>query len=136
MFITAKIVSIFISLSAVHICDFHIFRVISFMFVVVVVLLFLSFSRGFKAQRRTGKSTKSSQETQNQLKSSQDNNVLDSGWRVLDWLHAGPDYFNELGQNINLTQSLFLFCFVLFCFVLFYYYFYRDLPLPRRSSFM
>ena len=81
MFITAKIVSIFISLSAVHICDFHIFRVISFMFVVVVVvvLLFLSFSRGFKAQRRTGKSTKSSQETQNQLKSSQDNNVLDSG---------------------------------------------------------
>ena len=80
MFITAKIVSIFISLSAVHICDFHIFRVISFMFVVVVVvLLFLSFSRGFKAQRRTGKSTKSSQENQNQLKSSQDNNVLDSG---------------------------------------------------------
>ena len=67
-----------------HICyicelhsDFHIFKVISFMF--VVVLLFLSFSRGFKAQRRTGKSTKSSQETQNQLKSSQDNNVLDSG---------------------------------------------------------
>ena len=56
--------------------DFHIFKVISFMF---VVLLFLSFSRGFKAQKRTGKSTKSSQETQNQLKSSQDNNVLDSG---------------------------------------------------------
>lgn len=75
-----------ISLSAVRIYAiyvnciviFHIFKVISFMFV-VVVLLFLSFSRGFKAQRRTGKSTKSSQETQNQLKSSQDNNVLDSG---------------------------------------------------------
>ena len=132
MFITAKIVSIFISLSAVHIYDFHIFRVISFIFG-VVFLLFLSFSRGLKAHRRTGKSTKSSQETQNQLKASQDNNVLDSGWRVLDWLHPGPDYFNEFGQNINLTQSLFLFCFVLFYF---YFYFYRDLPLPRRSSFM